>query len=99
MARTPPDASTVGGVPACRLLGHDLTFRTDGPVMRWSCRRGCGYSGEKVYASEEDARRYAAAFDRRDADQLGRRAPLLGLLPLRLAYWVRRRRARAQGSP
>jgi hypothetical protein len=52
--------------------------------MRWSCERGCGAEGAKRYPSAAGARRYAAAFDREDADDLGRRAPL-SLLPLRLA--------------
>ena len=38
------------------------------------------------------SRRYAAAFNRRDTDDLGKRAPLIGLLPLRL--WRRFRRSR-----
>jgi hypothetical protein len=50
----------------CRFLGHRLRFAADGPVMRWWCERGCDdAAGEKRYASAEDARRYAAAFDRR----------------------------------
>ena len=52
--------------------------------MRWRCARECGFEGEKRYASEDEARRYAAALDREDADDLGRRAPL-SLLPLRFA--------------
>ncbi len=52
--------------------------------MRWSCERGCGAGGEKEYESAALARRYAAALDREDRDDLGRRAPLIGLLPLRL---------------
>ena len=42
--------------------------------MRWECDR-CGDGGSK---------RYARAFDQRDADKLGKR-PLLSLLPLWLA--------------
>jgi hypothetical protein len=38
----------------------------------------------------EQARRYARAFNRRDTDDLGKRAPLIGLLPLRLWRKVRR---------
>jgi len=45
----------------------------------------CGSAGgTKQYPSAEDASRYAAAFDREDRDDLGRRAPLVGLFPLRL---------------
>ena len=52
--------------------------------MRWACDR-CGQdAGAKDYDSPDDARRYAAAFNRRDTDDLGKRAPLIGLLPLRL---------------
>ena len=51
--------------------------------MSWSCVR-CGAGGEKRYATDADAERYAQAFDREDRDDLGRRAPLIGLLPLRL---------------
>jgi hypothetical protein len=61
--------------------------------MRWHCERGCGAGGEKTYATPEEAARYAGAFDREDRDDLGRRAPLLGLFPLRLARLVRRRRS------
>jgi len=42
----------------------------------------CGRS--KRYASEEEAAQFARAFDREDREDLGRRAPLLGLLPLRI---------------
>jgi hypothetical protein len=61
--------------------------------MRWECERGCGAGGAKEYATADDAERYAAAFDREDRQDLGQRAPLLGLLPLRL-WWVLRRRRR-----
>ena len=59
--------------------------------MRWSCERGCGAGGEKTYASAADADRFARAFDREDRADLGRRAPLVGLFPLRLARLLRRR--------
>jgi hypothetical protein len=58
--------------------------------MRWSCVRGCGAGGEKAYASAADARRYAAAFNRSDRDDIGRRAPLLGMFPLRIWRAIRR---------
>jgi hypothetical protein len=71
-------------VLACRLFGHRYRFTTDGPTMRWSCER-CGFAGgEKTYVSAADATRFAAAFDREDRADLGRRAPLIGLLPLRI---------------
>lgn len=60
--------------------------------MRWECARGCGVGGSKSYPSAEDAERYARAFDREDRDDLGRRAPLIGLLPLRIARALRQRR-------
>jgi hypothetical protein len=75
----------------CRLLGHRFRFTSDGETMRWDCERGCGAGGSKVYANAADARRYATAFDRRDSEDLGRRAPLFGLWPLRLARALRRR--------
>jgi hypothetical protein len=64
--------------------------------MRWHCQRGCGAGGNKLYATPEDAHRYAQAFDREDSEDLGRRAPLVGLFPLRLLRAMRkpgRRRA------
>jgi hypothetical protein len=59
--------------------------------MYWECQRGCGAGGSKRYASAEDARRYARAFDREDREDLGRRAPLFGLFPLRLLRAFRER--------
>jgi hypothetical protein len=52
--------------------------------MRWDCERGCDAGGSKVYPSADEARRYATGLNRRDNDKVGRRAPLLGLLPLRV---------------
>ena len=75
----------------CRVFDHRFRFTADGEVLRWTCSRGCGAGGEKHYSSPEEATRYAAAFDRDDRAELGRRAPL-GLLPLWLARAVRRRR-------
>jgi hypothetical protein len=68
----------------CRLLGHRYRFTADGSTMRWECERGCGAGGSKAYGTPEEAQRYARAFDRRDARDIGRR-PLLSLLPLWLA--------------
>lgn len=68
----------------CLVFGHDYRFRAEGATMRWTCSRGCDVGGAKTYASGEDAARYAQAFDRHDSKDLGRRAPLVGLLPLRL---------------
>jgi hypothetical protein len=78
----------------CRLLGHRFRFTSEGEFMRWRCARGCGAGGDKRYASADDAERYARAFDREDREDLGRRAPLIGLLPLRLARAFRRPRPR-----
>ena len=81
----------------CAVLGHDVSFAAHGRTMVWGCRRGCDTGGTKVYASAEDAARYAAAFDRRPTDNLGHRAPLIGLFPLRL--WHRLRNGRSvEGS-
>ncbi|GAA3223757.1 hypothetical protein GCM10017691_11080 [Pseudonocardia petroleophila] len=75
----------------CGLWGHRYRFRADGATMRWECARGCGAGGSKVYPDGAAAARFAAAFDREDRADLGRRAPLVGLLPLRLWRAVRRR--------
>jgi hypothetical protein len=79
------------GMLRCRLLGHRFRFSSEGATMRWRCERGCGAGGEKRYASAADAARYARAFDREDSQDLGRRAPFFGLLPLRIARALRRR--------
>jgi hypothetical protein len=77
---------------ACLTFGHDPEFRSEGTTMHWLCRRsGCSDGGSKQYATAADAQKYAAAFNRRDNEDLGKRAPLLGLLPLRLWHWVRNR--------
>jgi hypothetical protein len=79
-------------VLACRLLGHRLRFRADGPTMSWACER-CGEGGgSKAYATPEEAARYARAFDREDREDLGRRAPLVAGFPLRIVRALRKRR-------
>jgi hypothetical protein len=78
----------------CRVFGHRFRFWSDGDTMYWSCQRGCGAGGEKRYPTVDQARRYATAFDREDRQDRGRRAPLFGLLPLRLARSLRERRNR-----
>ena len=85
-------AVTLEFVLSCRLLGHRYRFRAEDRTMRWECERGCGAGGAKEYASAADATRYAAAFDREDRAELGRRAPFLGLFPLRLWWTLRRKR-------
>ncbi len=77
---------------SCRLFGHRLAFRAEGQQLVWECERGCGSGGTKSYRSAAEAARYAAAFDKRDNDDLGRRAPLIGMFPLRL--WRRWRDGR-----
>jgi hypothetical protein len=75
----------------CRLFGHRFRFSSAGDTMQWRCERDCGAGGAKRYASAEDAERYARALDREDSDDLGRRALLFGLVPLRLARAAHRR--------
>lgn len=75
----------------CTVLGHRYRFAADGNVMRWQCARDCDAGGTKTYSSNEDATRYARALDREDATSLGRRAPLVGLFPLRLLRILRDR--------
>ncbi len=57
--------------------------------MRWQCQRGCDAGGSKTYATEAEAQRYATALDREDRQDLGRHAPLIAGLPLRLARALR----------
>ncbi len=78
----------------CRVFGHRHRFRAEGDVLVWSCARGCGAGGSKRYPSAAHARRYAAAFDREDRQDLGHRAPLFGMFPLRIARLVRELRQR-----
>jgi hypothetical protein len=52
-------------------------------------------AGQKAYPTATQARRFAAEFDREDRDDLGRRAPFVGLFPLRL--WRRWRMRRGRG--
>ena len=68
----------------CRVLGHRYRFRANGATMSWRCERCGDTGGSKTYASAADAQRFALALDREDRAELGRRAPLVGLLPLRL---------------
>ena len=80
----------------CAILGHRYRFTAANEVMAWSCSR-CGHEGgRKRYPTAADAARYAAAFDRGDGDDLGQRAPLVGLLPLRIARALRNRGRAAQ---
>jgi hypothetical protein len=72
-------------------MGHRFRFRADGDTMTWRCARDCGAGGAKTYPDAARAARYAAALDREDRAELGRRAPLIGLLPLRIARRLRGR--------
>jgi hypothetical protein len=74
----------------CRVFGHRYRFSATGAVMRWERQRDCG--GSKTYSSPAAARRYASAFDREDRDQLGRRAPLFGMFPLRIWHKIHERK-------
>ena len=77
---------------ACRIFGHRPAFTADGRTMRWECDRGYGQGGgSKQYATPEDAHHYAVALNRRDTAELGKRAPLIGLLPLRVWRKLNRR--------
>jgi hypothetical protein len=78
------------------VLGHRYRFWADGTTMRWLCERGCEAGGAKTYPSAGDAQRYARALDRDDRQDLGKRAPLIGLLPLRLARKAAERAEREQ---
>jgi hypothetical protein len=78
----------------CRLMGHRFRFSSEGDTMRWQCQRGRGAGGVKSYPAADDAVRYARAFNREDREDLGRRAPLVALFPLRLARAMRRRGSR-----
>jgi hypothetical protein len=75
---------------ACRLLGHRPRFTSEGATMRWACER-CGVGGEKRYGTAREAERYARALDREDRESLGERAPLIGLLPLRMFRRLQKR--------
>ena len=40
--------------------------------------------GEKEYGTAAEASQFARAFDKEDSDDVGRRAPFLGMFPLRI---------------
>jgi hypothetical protein len=76
---------------ACRLFGHRYRFSADGATMLWACER-CGEGGSKAYPSAAEAELFARGFDKEDRHDIGRRAPLIGLLPLRIwRFWSDRR--------
>ncbi|HEY2777211.1 MAG TPA: hypothetical protein VGI77_04855 [Gaiellaceae bacterium] len=68
----------------CGIFGHRYRFVADDKTMSWACERCGTLGGSKQYASAEEAERFARVFDREDRSDLGRRAPLIGLLPLRV---------------
>lgn len=76
----------------CRVFGHRYRFSADQATLRWQCDRGCGAGGSKSYPTATEATKYATAFDRSDIADLGRRAPWLGMFPLRLARMLGHRR-------
>jgi hypothetical protein len=78
----------------CSFLGHRPRFWADEDVMHWACER-CGEGAQKRYPSAEQAQRYARALDREDSEDLGKRAPLVSLFPLRLARSALRRRQKS----
>jgi hypothetical protein len=77
-------------VLTCHIFGHRYRFSAQDAVVTWRCQRGCAAGGAKNYSSAAAAQRYATAFDREDRADIGRRAPLIGLFPLRLWYRIRR---------
>ncbi len=79
----------------CRVLGHRFAFRAEGRSLVWECTRDCGTRHSKEYATAAEASRYARAFQTRPGENLGERAPLIGMFPLRL--WHRLRRGGRQG--
>ena len=64
--------------------------------MRWRLRARLRRGRRQALPARRRGRalRYARAFDREDRDDLGRRAPLFGLFPLRLLRAARRRDSR-----
>jgi hypothetical protein len=82
---------------ACSVFGHRFRFSSAGRVMTWTCARGCGAGGQKVYDTAAEATRYAKAFDKEDRKAIGEH-PTLTMLPLALARKVTgRRRAADEG--
>jgi hypothetical protein len=77
----------------CQILGHRPRFTAAGATMRWDCERGCGQGGSREYATAAEAAMYARGLNREDRDDVGRRAPLVALLPMRLFRALRGRRA------
>jgi hypothetical protein len=68
----------------CRIFGHRYRFVAEGTTMSWTCERCGSPGGRKDYATADEAEQFVRALDREDRSDLGRRAPLIGLLPLRI---------------
>ena len=56
---------------SCRVFGCAWRFGAEDRVLTWWCERGCPSSGEKTYATAEEAARMAAVLDRRPRSPLG----------------------------
>jgi hypothetical protein len=75
---------------ACRVLGHNWQFHTQGADLLWDCRR-CGIAGGmKHYDDAASASRYAAAFEG-EREREGSRF-MLSTTPLWLWRKLRRNR-------
>lgn len=78
------------------MFGHRIRFVAQGRTMTWACEWCGGAAGLKTYESDAAAHRFAQAFDHRDSDDTGRRAPFLGMFPLRLWRFLQDRKASSQ---
>lgn len=78
----------------CAVWGHRIRFCAQDRTMTWACEWCGGEAGTKTYDSAAAARRYAAAFDRPDNADTGKRAPYLGMFPLRVWRFLRVRKDR-----
>jgi hypothetical protein len=56
---------------SCRVFGCAWRFGAEDRVLTWWCERGCPSSGEKTYATAEEAARMAAVLDRQPRSPLG----------------------------
>ena len=64
--------------------------------MTWSCARGCGAGGKKVYDAPADAARYAKVFDKEDRVNAASH-PTLTMVPLWIMRTLTGRRGRDVG--
>ncbi len=72
----------------CRVLGHRFVFRAAAEQMVWSCTR-CAAGSSRRYSTPAEAARFSEALNVRATTDLGKRAPIVGLLPLRVWRWWR----------